>query len=283
MFYILIFLNFIIWNASADVSILENAYPWKLHLSLYSTTQLELAEVDHRSAPTTDPLILAPHIARVIILDDHRLRFELSNPVHVSLHSPRTHELQSEMIFKHFVVQVTEEEIVRLQELQREPFFVFDELSEQRILTFARDVDSGKSLDPQIKYFANALRVPQLRYIEGLRIYLPIENIGTPEGVHSRIMVIGRLHGYLQWFKQAPPKIPLELPLERVFKTFERYDSAITSYFKGLLQMDYRRQNLKRVGWLNALLKKHESAKVQVVNAANIVQLQTKLHCSELF
>lgn len=282
---ILLLSNTVSQFAFAEANLLQETYPWKIHLVLHSKHQLELAQPD--MPPTKDGprdhLFLAAHSARMKIIDENRVRFELSMPVHVSLHSPDNLDPQSEMVFKSFVVNIPENEIERLIELQQEPFVVFDEISEQRILSLAKDVEAGQLLDKQIKYYSNALQLPQLRILEGLRIYLPVEDIGKSEGSYARIMVIASLKGYLSWFTQTPPVIPIERPLERVYRTFSRYNSAITSYLKGLMQMDSRRQNLKRVGWLNSLIKKSKTIKRQPVQTDNIVRLHTNIRCSALF
>lgn len=271
--------------ALAETDLLQDAYPWKIHLVLHSKQQLELAQPD--LPPTKEGpqehLFLAAHVARMNIVDENRVRFELSVPVHVSLHTPGSHEPQSEMVFKSFVVNIPENEIKNLIELQQEPFVVFDEISEQRILSFAKEVDAGQPLDKQIIYYSNALQLPQLRLFEGLRIFLPVEDIGTREGSYARIMVIASLKGYLSWFTQTPPSIPIERPLERVYRTFSRYNSVVASYLKGLMQMDHRRQNLKRVGWLNSLVKKSKTVKKQPTQADNIVRLHASVRCSSLF
>jgi hypothetical protein len=271
--------------AFAEADLQQEAFPWKLHLVLHSKKQLEIAQAD--GPPTKegpqDHLFLAAHVARMKILDETHVRFELSMPVHVSLHSPGNPEPQSDMVFKSIVVNIPQNEIEHLVELQQQPFVVFDELSEQRILAFAKDVEAGELLDKQINYFSNAMQLPQLRILEGLRIYLPVEDIGRPEGSYARVMVIASLKGYLSWFTQTPPSIPIERPLERVYRTFSRYNSVISSYLKGLLQMDSRRQNLKRVGWLNSLVKKQETIKHEPAQIDNLVRLHAQRRCSALF
>ncbi len=271
--------------ALGATDLLHETYPWKVHLVLHSRQQLELTQPDlppSKEGPQ-EHLYLPVHVARMKILDETRVRFELSTPVHVSLHSPENHEPQSEMVFKSFVVNILQNEIEHLIELQQEPFVVFDETSEQRILSFAKEVETGELLDKQIKYYSNTLQLPQLRHLEGLRIFLPVEDIGTPDGSYARIMVIASLKGYLSWFTQSPPSIPIERPLERVYRTFSRYNSAVASYFLGLMQMDSRRQNLKRIGWLNSLIRKQETVKKEPAHLDNIVRLHTNVRCSLLF
>ncbi len=256
-----------------------------LHLVLHSKQQLELAQVDRSATKlgSQSHLYLNPHIARLRVIDETHVRFELANPVHVTIHSPDDHQQQSEMVFKSFVLQIPEQEVLRLMELQERPYFVFDEISEKRILAFSEDVESGKNLDAQIKYFSNALQLPQLRSLQGLRIYLPIEDIGTPEGSYGRIMVIGKLEGYLNWFTQTPPTIPIERPLDRVYKTFSRHHSTISTYLLGLLKMDMRRHRLQRLGWLAPLTPKKKSLDVETPQNENVVPLRTRLECVELF
>ncbi len=282
---VLLFSNLLPQVAFGEADLLQETYPWNIHLVLHSRQQLELAQLD--LPPTKEGprehLYLPAHVARMKIIDENRVRFELSTPVHVSLHSPENHEPQSEMVFKSFVVNIPQNEIEHLIELQQEPFVVFDEISEQRILSFAKEVEAGELLDKQIKYYSNALQLPQLRLLEGLRIFLPVEDIGTPEGSYARIMVIASLKGYLSWFTQTPPAIPIERPLERVYRTFSRYNSAVASYLKGLMQMDSRRQNLKRIGWLNSLIKKQKPVKKEPVLGDNIVRLHTNVRCSVIF
>lgn len=244
-------------HSSAQLSMEQNTHSWRIHLVLHSNQQLELGQRVRTSKPIfTKQLFLPLQMARMSFIEPTRVRFRLESPVHIAVLGDGQREGNVELVFRSFVVNFSEQEVEHLMDFQTKSLFVFDQISEQRIMALAHDVDSGVDLDSNIRHFSNALRLPQLHTYKGIRIYLPIEDIGHPEGTYGRTMVIGALKSQLPWFVQPPPAESLERPLMSVYRTFDQNDPTIRSYLRGLLLMDQRRNELERLGWLNALIKK---------------------------
>lgn len=259
--FIWVFITLLNSNSLAQLSMEQNTHNLRIHLVLHSNRQFELSQRGLTARPLEfkKQLFLPLQMARLSFIDSTRVRFRLESPVHIAVLGEGHNEGKVELVFRSFIVNFLEQEIEHLIDFQAHSLFVFDQISEQRIITLAHDVDSGVDLDKNIRHFSHALRLPQLHTYKGLRIYVPIEDIGSPEGTHGRTMVIGALKNQLPWFVQPPPAESLERPLMSVYRTFDQNDPTIRSYLRGLLLMDQRRNELERLGWLKALLQRTDS------------------------
>jgi hypothetical protein len=257
-----------------------------IHLVLYSREHLEIGQPNRASSQleARAQLYLDAQSARIHILDETHIRIEFVVPVHISLHDPQTHQQQSEMVFKSFVLRIPKAELNRLIALSTQPFFVFGESNDQLILEMIHEISEGRNLDEQIKHLSTSFLVPQLRHLEGFRVVVPIEEIGLHEGGLGRIHVIGRLRGHLPWFHSTPAAIPLELPLSRVTNTYAQDDEIIRSYLNGLSLMDSRWHELKQLGWLGTLMQEpQKTTSLRGAQTNNLATLFKNMRCTQLF
>lgn len=270
--FIWVFITLLNSNSLAQLSMEQNTHNLRIHLVLHSNRQFELSQRGRTARPLEfkKQLFLPLQMARLSFIDPTRVRFRLESPVHIAVQGEGHNEGKVELVFRSFIVNFLEQEIEHLIDFQAHSLFVFDQISEQRIIALAEDVDSGVDLDKNIRHFSHALRLPQLHTYKGLRIYVPIEDIGSPDGTYGRTMVIGALKSQLPWFVQPPPTESLERPLMSVYRTFDQNDPIIRSYLRGLFLMDQRRNELERLGWLKSLLQRTDSdihpSSIQEVN-----------------